>query len=490
MKSGIWIPILIAICVSAEAQEDYSTWSHYKTVTINTTADTLGGGANVAGTVADFPVLVRLTASDSDAFAGAAVGGADIRFVANGARLKHQRERWDAVNRRAEFWVLHPGITGGALTTFRMYWGKPDAPDSSNGAAVFDTANGFVAVWHMNGGTGNEPDATANGLLATHSGAPSDNPTGVTGPARSFNGTNQYFTLLNSAAGPMNFHLTDRFTLSEWVNIASVPTGRNVGLGIITKGDNQWNMEAQDTAINTKAWQVEVRANGTFLYARSDGTNGTAITANSGLGQWHHLVGVFRGAPVGQSMAETLYYDGVRVRTLTANNSNNNGRNENFNVLIGAMGGGSAPGTVVSRFWSGSLDEMTVSKTVRSPDWAKLSYQTQKPGPNAVTLGSSQSTAVFGARGFDRLFVIRAQRRGSSTIFLFPPQSSAVRISVRDGRGRVLWSARAEPGAAEAAWDRDAGVRSASTGVYFVRLTTDSGEKSEALAASRFTLLR
>jgi hypothetical protein len=470
----------------AWAQEDYSSWPHYKIITVNTTSDTLGGGANVTGTVADFPLLVRLTASDSDAFLGSAPNGADIRFVANGARLKHQRERWDPVNRRAEFWVLLPSVAGGALTTFRMCWGKPGAADSSNGTAVFDTANGFRAVWHMNGGPGDEADATAYGLTATQNGAPADNPSGVTGPARGFNGTNQYFALLNSASGPLNFHLTDNFTLSEWVNIASVPTGKNVGLGIITKGDNQWDMEAQDSVVATKGWQVEVRANNTFLFCRSNGTPN--ITANSGIGVWHHLVGVFRGAPVGQAMAETLYYDGVPVRTLAANNSNNTGRNENFNVLIGAMGGGNAPGATVSRYWSGSLDEMTVSKTVRSPGWAKLSYHTQKPAPNAVTVGPSQSTAVQGRPGSGGLFAMRVQRRGSSLAFRFPPQSSDARISVRDARGVTVWNSAAVAGASEAVWEPAEARKNA--GVYFVRMMTEQAGRSVTLAESGFALLR
>ena len=169
---------------------------------------------------------------------------------------------------------------------------------------MFDTGNGFRAVWHLNG-TGDESDATADRLLATQTGTPTVG-AGVTGPGRTFNGSNQYFTLLNSANGPLNFHLTDNFTMSAWVNIAAVPPGRNAGLAIINKGDNQWTMEAQDTSNLTKYWLIEVRGNNNFLYARSDGT--PKITANSGIGIWHHLTGTFHGAAIGQADASRALY--------------------------------------------------------------------------------------------------------------------------------------------------------------------------------------
>ncbi|MCD6023885.1 MAG: hypothetical protein K0Q91_801 [Fibrobacteria bacterium] len=42
------------------AQENYATWSQSRTYILNTTA----GGANVAGQVLNFPVLVRLGAAE------------------------------------------------------------------------------------------------------------------------------------------------------------------------------------------------------------------------------------------------------------------------------------------------------------------------------------------------------------------------------------------------------------------------------------------
>jgi hypothetical protein len=291
--------------------------------------------------------------------------------------------------------------------------------------------------------------------------------------------------LLNSANGVLNFHLTDNFTVSAWVNIASVPPGRNAGLAIINKGDNQWTMEAQDTSNLTKYWLIEVRGNNNFLYARSDGT--PKITANSGIGIWHHLTGTFHGAAIGQALAETLYYDGNPVRVITPTYSNNTGRNENFNVFIGVLGGGTAPGTTFSRYWPGSLDEITVSKTTRSHDWARLAYQTQKSGVNAVTLGAT-SPAALQSRPFERPFGIRQDREGMT--FLFPKQASVVRVSLSNPSGREIWNGSAREGASELRWDRKADGHPVQSGVYFLRLAVNMDGKWSPLAQTARVVLR
>ncbi len=152
VKHGILT--LLACATLALAQENYSTWSSYKSITINTK------GANLGNGLGKYPLLVRLTSANSDVFSAAAANGADIRFTkANGTtRLPHQRERWDAVNKVAEFWVQVDTINAGDSTqSIRMYWGKSGAADSSSGASVFNTANGFGAVWHLGDSTAANP---------------------------------------------------------------------------------------------------------------------------------------------------------------------------------------------------------------------------------------------------------------------------------------------------------------------------------------------
>jgi hypothetical protein len=122
-------------------------WNYSRRLYLNTTASGAGVSQNIAG----FPVIVRLT-KDNFNFAQANAGGTDIRFSRSDTiRLPYEIERWDPVAGLAEVWVRVDSIFGNDSTQFiTMYWGNAHATDSSSGAAVFDTSNGFIGVWHMN----------------------------------------------------------------------------------------------------------------------------------------------------------------------------------------------------------------------------------------------------------------------------------------------------------------------------------------------------
>src|SRR5690606_23827454 len=107
-----------------------------------------------------------LGTADSNIFKEAKGNGADIRFTKanNTTRIQHQIEKWDSAERAAAVWVRVDTVYGNRNNQlFRLHWGNAAAVDSSKGSAVFDTAAGFRAVWHMND-TGNVPDATVRGL--------------------------------------------------------------------------------------------------------------------------------------------------------------------------------------------------------------------------------------------------------------------------------------------------------------------------------------
>ena len=232
MNFRILTAALLMGFVSAYSQETYSTWAHYKEVTVNTTS----AGANVAGGVGKFPLLVRLTSANADVFTQAAANGADIRFTkADGVtRLPHQRERWDAANQVAEFWVLADTVMGNASNTVRMYWGKGAAADSSNGGQVFTAANGFVSVWHMgdSSGVNPRPNAVSGGPSATPTNFPGGYgpKAGVIGLADSLRGgwytTKDYLVVGSPTTGFSDFTVSG-ITFSVWVystsNLKDVP---------------------------------------------------------------------------------------------------------------------------------------------------------------------------------------------------------------------------------------------------------------------------
>ena len=108
LDSGVRIFHLASLCLCVSAAtfnssaDNYAAWSSSRTLYLNTNPTT---GANVAGDIVNFPVLVRLTSSNWPT--GAKSDGTDIRFSKNdGTHLYYERERWDNENHLAEFWVL------------------------------------------------------------------------------------------------------------------------------------------------------------------------------------------------------------------------------------------------------------------------------------------------------------------------------------------------------------------------------------------------
>ena len=88
--------------------------------------------ANVDATLADFPVLVKLTA-DAD-YSDALATGADIRFTQSDGEtlLKHEMESWSGGGGSAvtaDFWVKLPSVSAVAGTDFYVYWEKAGAAD-------------------------------------------------------------------------------------------------------------------------------------------------------------------------------------------------------------------------------------------------------------------------------------------------------------------------------------------------------------------------
>jgi hypothetical protein len=392
MKKLLGMSVLAALCAwPAAAQENYAQWLKFKNITVNTKAS----GANVTASVAKFPVLVRLDSTNAaDVFTGAQAGGADLRFtnLAGTVRRAHQIETWDAAGKTATIWVLADTVKGNDSTaSLRLYWGKAGAADSSNGAAVFDTANGFQGVWHLGEATGaTANDATVNKFHGTpgNTGTFTDNSmpfdtAGVIGRGKSLRmsgGTSgAYFVMDGTAPGSVttagagnvtSFAEAGPYTLSLWVRVYNNTTS---GM-IITKGDGYYQLAKRNGGAS---WE--------FIHSNGTRPGGTRIDIGAGnVGVWKHVAGV-RNA-TGNTGA-TIYVDGAAA-TYTSTTETAT-LNQTFPLTVGRD-----PGSTATRYLTGAIDEVTVATRERSADWLKLTFETQKPAASAVMLGATQNGAA------------------------------------------------------------------------------------------------
>jgi len=359
-----WIPgLVLALAALARGGEDYSAWSSSRDLLV----DASPTGANLTADLTGFPLALSLGAESADLFSQAKPDGSDLRFTAeNGTHLPYQIESWDAAGHKAAIWVRLPTVKAGQILNLRAYWGKASAADSSSGPAVFGAADGFQGVWHM----GSTADASVNGITAQDSGTVAD-PVGRIGAARSFPNTadayaakGAYLALGNPAA----LNITGVITMEAWVKWARSDKHRI----IICHGGALKPAAPYETVLGIGE-KLDYRAGvwtGKDHYAAS-------VVSPSDSGVWVHLGGVYDGA------AWTLYRNGEKLSSFA---SDTGAMPSTGGWRIGAEYAtiGTTTTTGVTRYFSGSLDEVRVASVARSAEWFRLAYATQKEGQTAV----------------------------------------------------------------------------------------------------------
>jgi hypothetical protein len=338
----------------------YGFWAHSGILSLNTTA----AGANVAGAVHDFPVLVRLANSNFN-FQEAKPDGGDLRFAkVNGSQLPYEIERWDAASSLAEIWVRVDTVFGNDSSQhISMYWGNPGAANVSDGVAVFDTAEGFEGVWHL-AGAGGAPatDATANSYDGTPYGTPpAQSVSGVIGSGLRFDGASDFFQMQGTASSRLNFPRNGVYAISAW---AYADTIDNQFRTIASKGDFQYNLEV----IKEGYWEFA---------EYGDKTGWEQTTYPAAAKNWVYVVGVRDGSK------EYFYFNGQCVdSTIGVLVDSVNVRNTNFDFLVGRIRKTATDTTAY--FFKGVIDEVRAESVAPSADRVKLCYMNQRPDDKLI----------------------------------------------------------------------------------------------------------
>lgn len=325
-----------AALFAAESTGPFAAWSRHGSLPILT--DAAGVDLPATESVDDFPLLVRLH-GDWFPFAEAKGQGEDLRFTdSQGRVLPYQIEAWDAAVGTAAIWVRIPRITGQQRQALHLHWGKADATDASDGAAVFGEGNGYLTVWHLG-----DPTADATGRLRGKDTGTRTCP-GVIGAARAFPGKAGIF------AGD---------------KIAGFPTGAQ------PHSTEVWFRAAQPNA-SVVGWGNEQRQGKVVLQYRSPSHVRTDCYFSAGnvqsrpfpAGEWVHVMHVYAGDRA------QVYVNGEPAG-LPAGRAGAMNLTSPARLWIG--------GWYNNYEYVGEIDEVRVSKVARSAAWAKLSHANQRP---------------------------------------------------------------------------------------------------------------
>ena len=351
-----------------------------------------------ATTLADFPVLVKLSEGSPTGFSYADClkeNGDDLRFAdADGNLLDSEVDTWDT-NGVSSVWVKVPYLSSSAA--IRGYYGWVFAPAVA-GTNVW--SNGYLGVWHLGETARPLKDSGANSLDFTA--ATSWANRNKESKWDEYDACNRYGAVGGAVGGAVTFDAS--VNSNKGGIIAPDDTGIIGGLDAISveiwakcadtafPSTSQYLLSKRRTSTNPKYRPFHAyygKSNGAKLlvYIGLDDSeaNDGAYTANTDVkphsgtmdaslaGEWNYHVFQY-----GRAMTySTNYLNGAysgRASSTTGYPVLPGFYGDEYYALC--LGNNGAPGT--ANVFDGSIDELRISNVARSDAWVKATYDTIK----------------------------------------------------------------------------------------------------------------
>jgi hypothetical protein len=336
-------------------------WLYKKNLTI--------ASSLVDGDLTDFPILVSIT--DSDLSAKARPDGYDIAFTSSNDNylLNSEVERYFTTTGELVAWVNVTSLKASTDTYLNMYYGNPDCFDQSSSEDVWD--DDYVGVWHLNETLGTSIDATSNTNDASPFGDISQISEGVIAYGDEFDGTsNTELAIADSAAMEPS-----SLTIELWWNTDELPAADGDYRAVFSDSEDDWS------------------AGYTMGLYRNDGSgfDGFQFFADFGVWDpveyptssidpnvWYWAAATYDGGADGSE----LFINGTSVDTAATT-----GPIADTSVDINI-------GNHDWNEWMGELDEIRLSKAVRSDAWISTSFNTQNFTDTFISVGAEETTGA------------------------------------------------------------------------------------------------
>jgi len=322
-------------------------WAYRKEIDLDLSAK----GADIPGTPADVPILIRLSLGNFQYFNDAKPDGSDFRFVAADDKtpLKFHIEHFDPRDQIALVWVRVPHLTGGASSDkIFLYYGNKNAASAADTAGTYDTSQ--VLDYHFAAARGTPQDATAYKSEPSAFDAETA-PASLVGSGVKFSGSQ---TISIPAGGAVHLAAGKGFTLSAWVRIEAAQS------------------DAYVAQLADQGRELVLGIAGTQAFARYAGAGAALTVTQTGqltTGEWHHLA-----MRIGDGRL-TLFVDGSDA-------GHADGDAQELGGVL-TIGGSATRGN----YLTGQMDELEVANTVRSAEWLKAAARSQGVAAPLVVYG-------------------------------------------------------------------------------------------------------
>ena len=385
----------LAAFVGISQAQPFATWSRYRDITVNAAA--------TAGALTNYPVLVRLTpasvATGSNVLTDALANGADVRFTDSTGMtaLSYEIDTWSSTG--AAIWVRVPTIAAGATTKIRLYWGKAGSTTASNASSVFDSAAGFVGVWHLGNASGIAPRPNAI------TGAPAATPSNDGG---SFGGGAGTYVAPAGAIGNADVlrGTGSRGGADASSDYLSIGSPAAVGAGTVLGTNTYTGYSNFSTGFSYSLWVKAGPVNVDYTYL-IELANGTGCSDNiqvfrpakDNRYRYEHCNGTTSG---GTHQSPTTLAEGVwEFYTFTQNGTTGNiykngalvtgpsTRSNSMSVALRTNAWLGKSNYDVDGYFNGAFDESRLSRVARDANWIKMDFATQRADSSVVALGTT-----------------------------------------------------------------------------------------------------
>lgn len=337
---------------------DLGGYLYYRDITIDNTK--VSGSSNHS----NFPLLFSHSADWLKTTGNGGLitdsNGYDIIFTSPGGSVQydHEIEQYDGDTGLLIAWIRIPILDYNDDTTFRIYYCNSGISTSQqNKTGVWDSD--YIGVWHLHETSGTHYDSTQYGNntttvdVVTQGGT-----TAKIGRADQFNGTDDNLTISPSAS----LNTINYMTLESWV--------RTSDLSHVAQYFFVFNRVSADKF----GWSYRDSTDGFSIFNNIDGGgvnhySGVVPTVNT----WHHLVLTCDGT------YWNMFIDNDKHSFEDSKTINDLG--DDFTVIIANV-------IEETYGWEGYLDEIRISRIIRSDSWVATEYANQNSPSTFYSIGS------------------------------------------------------------------------------------------------------
>lgn len=339
-----------------------SSWQYRKQITMDHTM--------VYKDLENFPVLIANVSSDFSDHAQS--DGDDFVFIdeTNTMQYNHEIEYYNSTSGELIAWVNVTSLNSTVDTELWIYYCNSDCENQEN---VIDTwGNSYIGVWHMSDITGSD---TINDSTDTQDGIKHGDPDfeqqGKIHNSLYFDGSGDYFVITNYAYAFVD-SVVPGITIEAWMYLSE----NRDAIECI------YHFGRQNSYPYFSLQKAKSNSPLVLTHAQTGSGVQRAYSNNIGddlVGKWLHVVGIFDR--LGNEIK--LYVNGTGQSLI----GHCPGYNLNVSGFSAEIGLSTDAGTY---YIKGKLDELRISKVLRSASWISTSFNNQNDSISFITFGAEE----------------------------------------------------------------------------------------------------